>query len=126
MTSTRSPRRLLSDWLPVALYVGMILFVSSQPFLKPPLKFVNADKLFHALEYGGLGLLLARAVRGSMTARAPLVAAGIALAIGVVVGAGDEWYQSFVPGRESDVRDLLADTAGCAIAQFAYVWFVKD
>lgn len=113
-------------WLPVILYVTVILIVSSQPRLKPPLHFQNADKLFHSAEYLGLGLLLARAIHGGTRIRQPLVAALAALAIGVCVAAGDEYWQSFVPGRDSSVYDLLADTAGCAVAQFVYVWFARE
>jgi VanZ family protein len=31
-------------------------------------------------------------------------------------GASDEWHQSFVPGRSTDVRDWIADTIGAALA----------
>ena len=31
-------------------------------------------------------------------------------------GATDEWHQSFVPGRDADVRDLVADAVGAALA----------
>ncbi|HET7226635.1 MAG TPA: VanZ family protein [Candidatus Eisenbacteria bacterium] len=114
------------DWLPVLLYVTVIITVSSQPNLQVPLQFTNADKLFHAAEYFGLGVLLARALRRSLPTRRVVVAAIAALAIGVLVGASDEFYQSFVPGRDSSVYDLLADTMGCAVAQFAFLWFAGE
>jgi VanZ family protein len=44
----------------------------------------------------------------------------------VLVGSFDEFYQSFVPGRDSSVYDLLADTIGVALAQLVYVTFAKD
>src|SRR5205814_3774898 len=94
-------RRLFTDWLPVVLYVGVIFTLSSQPHLQPPLHFANADKLLHLLEYGGLGLFLARALRGSMTVSRPARAATLAIVIGASLAATDEWYQSFVPGRLS-------------------------
>jgi VanZ family protein len=31
-------------------------------------------------------------------------------------GVGDEWHQSFVPGRSSEWGDWVADTAGAALA----------
>ena len=34
----------------------------------------------------------------------------------VLWGVSDEWHQSFVPGREVDAVDLLADVAGSALA----------
>jgi VanZ family protein len=36
------------------------------------------------------------------------------LMIGVYLGMFDEFYQGFVPGRERDAWDLLADTIGTA------------
>ena len=118
-------RRLFTDWLPVVLYVGVIFTLSSQPHLQPPLHFANADKLLHLLEYGGLGLFLARALRGSMTVSRPARAATLAIVIGASLAATDEWYQSFVPGRLSSVYDALADTVGCALAQVAYARIVR-
>ena len=113
-------------WLPVLLYLTIILVLSSQPNLQPPLHFRNSDKYWHALEYMGLGLLLARALRSSLRVRESLLAAGIALALCVVVATGDEFYQRLIPGRDSSVYDLLADTAGAAIAQFLFIWFARD
>jgi VanZ family protein len=129
--ATLPPRRrffiqFMFYWLPVLLYVTIIAVLSSQPHLQPPLRFRESDKLFHALEYLGLGILLARALRSSMRVRQPLFAAFMALALCVVVGASDETYQRFIPGRDSSVYDLLADTLGGAMAQFLYVWFAKE
>jgi VanZ family protein len=118
--------RFVVDWLPVLLYVTVIVTLSSQPNLQVPLHFPNADKLFHASEYFGLGVLLARALRGSLPTGRVLWAAMAALGLGVLIGASDEFYQSFVPGRDSSIYDLLADTVGCAVAQFAFIWFVED
>jgi VanZ family protein len=127
---TLPPRRrffvqFMQYWLPVLVYVTLILALSSQPHLKPPLSFKNSDKLFHALEYLGLGLLLARALRASLRMREPGFAAVIALAACVLMGASDEYYQSFVPGRESSVYDVLADSVGGAMAQLLYVWLTR-
>ena len=98
----------------------MILSLSAQPHLQPPLHFPNADKLFHLLEYGGLGLLLARALRGSLPDRPALVITLLAIGLGSLMGAGDEYFQSFVPGRDSSVFDWMADTLGAVIGQFVY------
>src|SRR5262249_58730173 len=106
----------LRYWLPVLLYLTLILVLSAQPSLQPPLKFHNADKLCHLAEYGVLGLLLARALRASLRVRVPLAAAAIAIVFGSLFGAGDEYFQSFVPGRDSSAYDWMADTAGGAPA----------
>jgi VanZ family protein len=116
----------LRYWLPVLLYVTIIISLSAQPNLKPPLRFHNADKLYHFAEYLGLGLLLARALRATLRVRMPLFAAMMAMGIGMAVGASDEIFQSTIPGRESSVFDFLADSAGVMIAQLVYLFFARD
>jgi VanZ family protein len=36
--------------------------------------------------------------------------------IGTAYGATDEWHQSFVPGRQADAADVLADALGALAA----------
>ena len=113
-------------WLPVLLYVTMVIAISAQPYLVPPMEFRYEDKLIHVLEYFGLGVLIARALRATMRLHLPLAAALIALSLGIVVGTGDEYLQSFVPGRQSSAFDLLADTVGLALAQLVYLAFTRE
>ncbi len=127
----RPPQRrafilILGYWLPVLLYVTVIVSLSAQPHLQPPLNLRHVDKALHLLEYGGLGVLLARALRHSLRVRVPGIAAMMALGIGMAVGAGDEYFQSFIPGRESSVFDFLADSLGIALAQLAYLRWVRE
>jgi len=112
-------------WLPAALYVAVIFTLSAQQHLRPPLQFENSDKMYHLLEYFGLGILLGRAMRGTLRNSSVLVTAFLALSLGIVVGTSDECFQSFVPGRECSAFDLMADTAGLAIAQLALLAFVR-
>ena len=113
-------------WLPVLLYVTMMLALSSRPYLTPPFEFKFGDKVLHVLEYFVLGILFVRALRATMRIPLPLVAALAALAFGIVVGTGEEYLQSFVPGRVSSPFDLLADTVGLALAQIVYLAFTRE
>jgi len=110
--------RFARDWLPVLLYLTVIFVVSAQANLKVPLPFPNSDKVCHLLEYGGLGLLLARALRRG----GPVGAAtgGAAQLLGMIAGAADELFQRGVPGRVSSPYDWAADTAGLALAILIY------
>ncbi len=45
----------------------------------------------------------------------------LAVLIVSAFGVTDEWHQSFVPGRDCDVFDWLADTLGAALAVTLYV-----
>jgi VanZ family protein len=116
----------MSYWLPVLLYVTVIIVVSAQPHLTPPFRFHNSDKIWHVLEYFGLGVLLARAFRASFRGPSPLHASLLALCLGIAVGTGDELFQSTVPGRQSSGFDLLADTVGVALAQLAYLAAARE
>ena len=44
----------------------------------------------------------------------------------MAVGASDEIFQSFVPGRDSSVYDFLADSGGVLLAQLLYLFFARD
>ena len=113
-------------WLPVLMYIGVILIVSAQQNLQPPIQFHNADKFYHLLEYLGLGVLLARACRASLTGTAPFGWMWRALGLGLLVGTADEIFQSYVPGRTSSVYDLLADATGLLLAQIVALLVVRE
>ena len=71
------------------------------------------DKLGHFAIYGLLGTLVCRLGQGWRSAAWALLAVS-------AFGASDEWHQSFVPGRFSDVGDWMADTFGAALAVMLY------
>jgi VanZ family protein len=116
----------LRYWLPVLVYVAAIITLSAQPRLRPPVEFQNADKLYHVLEYLVLGVLLARAFRATSPADRPVRPVILAVVVGVAFGAFDEYFQSFVPGRISSVRDLIADAVGVTFAQVGYLFAARE
>src|SRR5262245_2017988 len=118
--------RFVTHWLPVLAYLGVIFTLSAQPNLKPPLDFGNSDKVYHLLEYGGLGLLLARAIRTTDRFRPGLQVALAAMCVGIVVATTDELFQSTVPGRIPSGFDLLADTVGLALAQILFRLWARE
>ena len=113
-------------WLPVLAYLAMIFVLSAQPGLKPPLKFEFSDKVAHILEYGGLGLLIVRALRSTARFQGPLRGGMLALTLGLVVSICDELFQSTVPNRESSALDVVADVIGLALAQLSYLFIRRD
>lgn len=66
------------------------------------------DKLAHALTFGTIALSLWLAARQRWLG----ACVGIAFAIAVY----DEWRQLYLPGREADLLDLLANTTGILLA----------
>jgi VanZ family protein len=109
-------------WALVAAYMAAIFFASGGPGPDlPPVE--HADKVLHAAAYGGLAGLAAWALaRGRLRTTTARVAI-TAWALAAVYGASDELHQYFVPGRQSDWRDLAADAIGAAAAAGAlWAW----
>lgn len=118
--------RFMRYWLPVLMYVAVILILSAQPKLHPPTQFHFTDKFYHVLEYFGLGVLLARAFRAGRRAVAPMRTLTLAVTLGILVGVADEIFQSFIRGRVSDGYDVLADATGVLLAQVVFLLAVRE
>ena len=111
-------------WAPVALYAGVIFYLSAQSHPEddlPSFLFKEvSDKVLHAVEYGILAVLCYRAFRwaaGPAVARQAVV---LAILTASVYGLTDEVHQAFVPLRESSWQDWLADTIGAAIGALSW------
>ena len=98
--------RVLSAWLPVVAWAGLIFTLSAIPDLGTGLGGwdLALRKLAHAAEFAVLGLLLVRA----------LAHAWAAFWLGVAYAVTDEIHQSFVPGRVGSPLDVAIDAAGVA------------
>jgi VanZ family protein len=115
-------RRLLL-WGPPAIYMYFIFFLSSESDPLPELTHVVWDKALHASGYAGLAVLVARACAGEGWSW------GVAWLLGTLAasayGASDEFHQSFVAGRDSEVLDWVADTVGGAVGAAVFVGFLR-
>ena len=106
-------KRVVLAWAPAVLYMGAIWIVSSIALPELPLdRFPLRDKGVHFLEYAGLGFLVAHAAFRTWPRHHHARTAALAVLIAFLWGLLDEIHQAFVPGRSSDVLDLLADTLG--------------
>ena len=113
--------RRLSLWAPVLAYMALIFWLSSIP--NPPQPpgplSILSDKPLHGLVYSGLTALLVRALTGRLLGPLTFGTAALAVVISALYGATDELHQSFVPPRQSEVQDLVADVCGSALAALA-------
>lgn len=90
------------------LYGLLILGLSSIPSTSfPDLSIWTMDKLIHFAEYSILGFLF---LMGFPVKKGNFIA--ILFLSGIAFGAFDEYYQSYIPGREMDFKDWLADSIG--------------
>jgi len=105
--------------------MGIIFFFSHQPGdrLDLPL-FVGADKLSHAFAYGVLSLSVIFAFPKEFRVRRRGLVFGFAVLVSALYGVSDEYHQSFIDGRTTELADLVADAAGALFV--ALVWFFKS
>lgn len=115
-------RRFLATWWPTLTVVCVILYatLNDNPIGADELPiFPGADKLIHAIMFGGLfaAITFDRYRDGRGMALKPLL---ITAAVCVVCGGIDEICQNaLTSAREGDVFDFLADCCGIIIAFFA-------
>ncbi len=105
----------LSLWLPVLAVAGLIFILSSFEQLPSPPSGIT-DKHEHFTIYFLLGLTLVRAFAGGRLSNITWLVALVSALTVVAYGASDEFHQSFVPGRDCSVDDLMADAIGGATA----------
>lgn len=105
--------RFLSLWLPVIAYMAAIFYMSS--LSSPPTPDEVSDKTLHFVAYGGLTLVVLRAVAGGRWAGVTLRALVICWLITTAYGFTDEFHQRYTEGRTPDFADVGADALGAAI-----------
>jgi VanZ family protein len=119
--------QMLWYWVPVALYAGVIFFLSDQSHPEEHLSSFLlkgvSDKVLHAVEYAVLGALCYRAFRWGLNGQVAARALIIAIVAASLYGVTDEVHQLFVPFRESSWLDWLADTIGAVIGALSWRFF---
>jgi VanZ family protein len=132
-------RRFLTYWLPLIAWAAVILLASTDAFsgantgsvLERVLRWITGrpvapatlDRLnffirksAHLTEYGILGALAFRALRGEQRLWSLRWAVG-AILLAAFVASMDEIHQTFVPSRTGAWQDVLLDAGGAAVAQ---------
>jgi len=108
-------------WLPVLLWMALIFALSARPAVQA----TTVDwadfflkKTAHFIEYFILNFWLLLALKKTQRlSRTRLFFT--AFFISVIYAASDEFHQTFIPGREGRVRDVLIDTLGIS----ASMWY---
>ena len=119
--------KFLKYWFPVVIYCSIIFGVSAIPNVQLPQTISVFDKLVHMCEYAILAILFARAIRHVGQSDWLLLIWVIAVFFVAFYGITDEFHQSFVAGRSSDLADWLADIIGGGIGAAVYLsWKVKS
>ena len=117
--------KFLKYWFPVILYCCMIFGVSTIPGNQVPQTISVSDKLMHMTLYAGLSALFARAVAFNSHKPWPFLIWLLSLAFVSFYGITDEFHQSYVPGRSSDIQDWMADLIGGGIGAALYLLWLR-
>jgi VanZ family protein len=105
----------LKAWIPAAAWAAAIFVLSSFPGSAYPASDVPAaDKIVHVFLYAPLAALAVLGLRRTIALGAAAAAVAGLLATSLY-GLSDEFHQSFVPGRNSDWHDLVADALGALL-----------
>jgi VanZ family protein len=111
--------------VPAILIGGGIWVLSSQSTLPKPKGILGFDKFQHLLAYfvlsAVLGLWFSREFWQTGRSRALIISLVIASLYGII----DEFHQSFVPGRNANIWDWLADTLGAVLGVFALMLLTR-
>jgi VanZ family protein len=106
------------DVLWPVLVAAVIILASSRSRVASPHVTHVDDKIVHFSVYGLLATLVCRLSSGWKAALAALLTVS-------AFGVTDEWHQSFVPGRSTEVADWVADTSGAALAIVLYMGWTR-
>jgi len=96
------------------LYSALVFWLSSAPREMPLPEFPYQDKLMHLFGYALMALIAIQWLNDLGRFSLPSAAAG-GVVYAILFGASDEWHQSFVPGRNQDLADWLADLFGALL-----------
>ncbi len=111
--------------LPLLVASAGIFYFSSLP--QPPFvltSFQWQDKVLHLAAYFAYGITIALAihVHQSISSKKKMTLIGF---IGFLYALSDEFHQSFVPGRTSELGDIIADWIGVISAIMLYRLIIK-
>jgi VanZ family protein len=105
----------------VVIWFTALFLLSNQSHLQPPgPEFENRDKVYHAGYFALGSLCLFVGLRLINPKRTVLKTVLLVVLCAALVGAFDEFHQSFIPNRSgNDLGDWLADASGGIIGALA-------
>jgi len=108
-------------WIPVIAWGSLIFFLSSLSSL--PTQTIDLpflDKTGHLFEYFILGFLICRALRNTQKKITRKKTFFLTILFCLLYGISDEVHQLFIPQREFEFYDIIADVSGAILSQIIY------
>jgi VanZ family protein len=123
-------KRFVLYWLPLILYCLFIYIQSDHPSPEQIPIFPYVDKVLHVTAYGILGILFYRAYQTLRLKDNIKMLMLLSVVSASLYGISDEIHQSFVPSREAEVADVIADMIGalsgvCLYQLLVVFWIEK-
>jgi len=116
-------KNLLYYWLPLIAYCAFVYIQSSYPSPESLPSFDFSDKLYHFAGYALMGILFYRAYHTLPIKDNTSMLILLSMISAALYGLSDEIHQSFVPYRDGNLLDAVADTlGGVAGVCVYYIW----
>ena len=112
--------KILSYWFPVFIYCLLIFMQSSYPSPESVPDWPYIDKLLHIAVYALLGALFLRAFKTLRIQHNLKLVMILSILLSSLYGISDEIHQHFVPFRNADFMDALADMIGSVGGVYVY------
>jgi len=107
-------------WLPLILYCLFIYIQSANPSPDQIPIFPYVDKVLHVTAYGIMGILFYRAYQTLRLKDNIKMLMFLSVVSASLYGISDEIHQSFVPFRQAEVADVIADMIGAIVGVCLY------
>jgi VanZ family protein len=111
-------------WLPLIAYCVLIYIQSDHPSPESIPSFRFSDKLLHFVAYAVMGVLFYRAYQTLPFKNNIQLVMLLSMISASLYGISDEIHQSFVPLRNAQLLDAIADTFGAICGVRLYNWWV--
>ena len=112
-------------WFPLILYCILIFLQSSLPSFKSVPELPYTDKLLHFFAYAVLGALFFRAYKTLKIKRNDIFLILLSILSSSLYGMSDELHQYFVPCRNAEYIDILADVLGSIFGVFVFYFIIS-
>lgn len=110
---------------PAIIYAVVVFLLSSVPGMNiPEYKFLVSDKIMHFMEYALFAILIFRSFSQLFRKQKFHYVIVVSSFFLILFALLDEYYQKYIPGRESDVADVILDVFGASLILFL-LWIRK-
>jgi len=113
-------KKFLFYWFPILIYCLLIFIQSSYPSTELIADWPYIDKILHFAAYALLSTLFLRAFKTTRIKNNLKLVLILSVLFSFFYGISDEIHQYFVPYRNADLMDVLADLLGSIMGIYLY------